>query len=140
VTTDERPTGKQYRATYKTQTDPALDSGYFRVRLYSLLETYEIPMSNADLLRLFTQSMAIRGGAFDSVLQNAPIERLLSFVTVLYGALIERATHTSFRNNYDEMLAKRAPAKLCAGVARCNYSIRRPPYATYSMQPNRCSS
>jgi len=93
VETEKRPIGKQYRETYKAQSDPALDSEYFRIRLYSLLEIVEIPMSSAALLRLFTQSMGVRGATFDGVLQKAPIERVLSFLAVLYGALVERATY-----------------------------------------------
>jgi hypothetical protein len=44
----------QYRETYKAQSDPALDSGYFRIRFVALFEDHEIPLGYAALASLFT--------------------------------------------------------------------------------------
>jgi hypothetical protein len=118
VATDKRPIGKQYRETYQARGDPALDSEFFRVRLYALLETNEIPMRNAELLRLFTQSMGIRDASFDGVVQKASIERLLSFITVLYEVLTQQASNSSYMGEYDGMIARKAPATLIRDVGR----------------------
>ena len=75
---------------YADKGDPAADSIYFRVRLATFL-CHDIQMHTIDLANLFAKTMGIRSGSFDQLVMDAPIERLLSFLTPLYEALSVRA-------------------------------------------------
>jgi len=46
------------------------------------------------------------------------MDRLLSFITVLYQKLAEQASNFNFRNPYDASVAQKAPDWLRRGVAR----------------------
>jgi hypothetical protein len=117
LTTNEGPpTGRQYRELYTRRDDPALDSQFFRIRLLTLLQGDDIPI-RSQLSKLFTKTMGITGINFHDVVQKAPIDRLLSFITVLYGALIQHAA--SFHSNqYQQTMDRLAPAKLVSSMAQ----------------------
>ena len=87
----QRPTGTQYRELYAPDSDPALDSEYFRVRVSELLKGEDFGLQRMHLATLFTRSMGVRGFDLNEVIMKAPVERLLSFITVLHGALLEQA-------------------------------------------------
>ena len=62
--------------------------------------------------------MGIRSPSFEGIVQSAPMDRLLSFITVLYQKLAEQASNFNFRNPYDASVAQKAPDWLRRGVAR----------------------
>lgn len=96
---DGRPKGKQYRELYVPRGDPQQDGECFRRRLLALLESNDIP----TLKQLYLQTLFTRLGIPEQYLsqqvQKAPIERLLSFITVIYEHLQERAQEYT-QNHY----------------------------------------
>jgi len=117
VASGARPSGKQFRELYVPKGDPAQHGEYFRTRLFTLLEGDDVyGLKSMFLATLFTRKLGVRGQYLEKQIREAPIERLLSFITVIYEALQARAKEYS-RYEYDTSRCRAAPGQFVAHIA-----------------------